>query len=236
MFKLKNRRMPFNWVFAMGLATAMSIIGVTIFAGDDETHACSCIWRSPSEAMSNSTVVFSGEVLGKRRIESGWFEFDHYYEIEFRVNVVWKGMVNEVSFIYTLPDSSSCGGWPWFEEEQEYVIYARYNNPVQVFLCDHILVMSEAQEDLEFLGEGMKPDHGSVSPTWAPPLEPTPEPTPTPTSTPVSTPTPTMQNESEATGRGCNLLARSSYTDFGALPLGLVAGIAWFGVRKRRRR
>ena len=234
MLGLKNRRRQFNWVFAISLAAAISIIGVTIFAGDDEIHACSCIWRSPSEAMSNSTVVFAGEVLTKRRIESGWLKFDHYYEIEFRVNVVWKGMVDETSFIYTLPDSSSCGGWPWFEEGQEYVIYAHYNNPVQVFLCDHILSMSEAQEDLEFLGKGMKPDPGSVAPTWTPPLEPTPEPTPTPSSTLVSTPTPTIQNESENSGGGCNLLARSSRTDFGTLPLGLVAGMAWLGVRRRR--
>ena len=255
MFGLKNRRIPFKWVFAIWLVAVMSIIGVTIFTGDDEIQASRCFWLSPDIEFSNAATVFAGEVVASRRVESGWrgFDFDHHYEIEFLVDVVWKGQRYETLFVYTLPDDSWLNGGvdDWFKEGLEYVVYSGDTNPVRAWACDRIPLISDAEEDLEFLGKGMKPDPGSVSPTWTPPLESTPE--PTPTSTPVSTPTPiestltptttpaapstpSPQNKSEIASSGCNRLARSSYTDFGALPLGLVAGIAWFGFRRRRRR
>ena len=234
MFGLKSGGMRLNWIFAMGVAVLMSIIGVMFLAGDEKIHACSCWNTSPAEALARDDAVFSGKVLVNRRVESGWFGFGHYHEIEFRVDAVWKGTVNETLFIYTLPDSASCGGWPWFEEDQEYVIYTRYTDPVRVWLCDRIRLLSEAEEDLEFLGEGMKPEPGSVSPTWTPPIEPTPEPTLTPT--PVVRSTHSPQNESKTSGGGCNILVQSTDGPTDAWPLALIAGVAWLGFHKRSNR
>ena len=56
MFKLKNRYMHFNRIFAVGVATAMSIVGVTFFAGDEEIHACS-LWPSLHRQMLRLTML-----------------------------------------------------------------------------------------------------------------------------------------------------------------------------------
>ena len=228
-----------GWLYAASLAVSVSLLALILLLGPESIHAHKCYSPQPSEAMERATAVFKGEIVAIHEIDtelSGGFP----YRIEFRVNAVWKGTAYETMFVHTFR-LSEAWGYPFSMDVGEYIVYASEEpESLWVDLCSRVSSASDWQEDLEFLGEGLKPEPGSVAPAQTVPVSPTwtalREVTPTPTSTPVSTPTPTMQNEFEATGRGCNLLARSSYTDFGALPLGLVAGMAWLGIRKRRRR
>ena len=228
-----------GWLYSTSLAVSVSFVPLILLLGSESIRAHKCYYPPPSEAMERATAVFKGEIVDIHEVEtelSGGLP----YRIEFRVNAVWKGSAYETMFVHTFR-LSEAWGYPFSMDIGEYIVYAREEpESLWVDLCSRVSSASDWQEDLEFWGEGLKPEPGSVAPAQTVPVSPTwtalREVTPTPTSTPVSTPTPTMQNGSEVTGGGCNLLARASHTDFGALPLGLVAGIAWLGVRRCRRR
>lgn len=245
MFKLIRRQSRLNWALAVGIVTAMSFVGLFLIVGDESIHACSCGSIPPSEALPHATVVFAGEVVANRWVNSGWAGFGHHYEIEFQVDVVWKGPRHETMFIYTLPDSGGCGGYPFFKEGQEYVVYAYGDtDAARVGLCSRINLVTQAHEDFDFLGDGTAPVPGTAAPTATP--APTTTPIPTPSSTPTATPTPTSssitaakptpQSQTEAEGGGCNVFAQSTDGVVDAWRLTLIAGIAWFGFRNRRPR
>ena len=228
----------YGWLYAASLAVSVSLVALILLLGSEPIHAHKCYYPPISEAMERATAIFKGEIVAIHEIEtelSGGFP----YRIEFRVNAVWKGPAYETMFVHTFR-LSEAWGYPFSMDIGEYIVYASEEpESLWVDLCSRVSSASDWQEDLEFLGEGLKPEPGSGTPAQTVPVSPTwtalREVTPTPSSTSVSTPTPMMQNGFEATGGGCNLLARSSHTDFGALPLGLVAGMAWFGFRRRKR-
>ena len=232
MFKLIRRQSRLNWALAVGIVTAMSFIGLFLIVGDESIHACSCGSIPPSEALPHATVVFAGEVVANRWVNSGWAGFGHHYEIEFQVDVVWKGPRHETMF-YTLPDSGGCGGYPLFKEGQEYVVYAYGDtDAARVGLCSRINLVTQAHEDFDFLGDGTAPVPGTAAPTATP--APTTTPIPTPSSITAAKPTP--QSQTEAEGGGCNVFAQSTDGVVDAWRLTLIAGIAWFGFRNRRPR
>ena len=215
MLGLKNRRMPFNRVFAMGLAMAMSIIGVSLFAGSERVHACGCVGiASPSETLSEATAVFAGmpvdiSVIRWRESLMGGEVRRGVDSYEFRVSVVWKGEVYETMFVNTSNGNGSSCDYG-FVLDMEYVVYAYdVNGTLWAGQCTRTAPVRLAQEDLDELGEGAAPMLGSNA-------------------SPLMT-VPTVANGS------CNVFAPHSQVPIDAWPLTLVAGVAWFGFRRRKK-
>ncbi len=245
MFKLKNRYMHFNRIFAVGVAAVMSIVGVTFFAGDEEIHACTCLNSSPAEALAQADAVFSGTVINID--EQPTDDDDLYYLVfELLVDSVWKGPVKETIFVASGAYRSFVTSCDFrLRKELSYVVYA-YGGPnsLEVRSCSRTIEIDYAYEDLEALGEGTVPEPDTVVDPWKPPATPTPNAIALPISTPIPparptatlTPAPSLTSTPTATGANCNILASSAHADFVVLPLGLVAGVAWFGFRKRSNR
>ena len=240
MFNLKDRYMHLNRVFAIGLATAMLIVGVTFFAGDEKIQACSCGQLTPPDvAFNDANAVFTGRVVeitapSGRELAVSPLETQI---VKFLVSSVWKGEAYETLFVATI-NGSFCG-YDFFEGAQ-YLVYTYDGSPDHEFwvdLCSGTGSLFDAQAwgYFDHLGEGQAPKPGTVAAT------PTPESTLEPIATPTSTPEPTIEPKPTPTPAptvivgNCNILAPSAHADFVVLPLGLVAGIAWFGFRKRSR-
>ena len=215
MFKLKNRYMHFNRIFAVGVAAVMSIVGVTFFAGDEKIHACRCIELTPSEdAFDGADVVFLGkaveiafattgptiDVVGDPKI------------VKFSVGKAWKGTAYDTMFVATR-NSLRCDGYD-FTVGRQYLVYAHAipDHELWVDLCSGTSSAPNAQERgyLDHLGEGWTPEPGSIAPTPTP----IPSPTPTPSPSPIPSPTPMPT----ATGGNCNILAPSAHADFVVKP------------------
>lgn len=206
-----------------GLALAIVFVALLTFK-NERIHACSCDVWPPERAFEAASLVFYGDVVDKKSVESDWTDWsDHHSLVQFKAQYVWKGPITETIFINTLPDSSACGGWPWFEVGQEYFVYA-YESPdaqysPQVWLCSRIRRSGEADEDFEALGQGTTPEPGTSAPT------PTPIPAPAPT--PVPNPGSFYGN--------CNTPVGSTRAPINVLPPLFVVGVVLSGLLKIRR-
>jgi Tissue inhibitor of metalloproteinase len=144
----------------------------------DCASACSCaaVPGTPQEILSGSEAVFSGEVVEfeKPPPDTAMVEGTMWTIIggggpeataTLRVSEVWKGPRQQTIEITTEADSGVGCGYP-FEEGQEYLVYATGNDHLSVSLCSETKPLSEAEADLEALGEGQKPeDVGILSDT-----------------------------------------------------------------------
>ncbi len=200
----------------MRLALAASLFCLWLFADAARSYACSCVAPgSPTEELAESTVVFAGKVVaisGFDVSESGVVSGADVGTIEFQVSAVWKGDVPETMFVATVRDGAACGFN--FTEGQEYVVYSRSDaSPPDVNLCSRTRLADHAQEDFAALGEGRAPEPGSGAPG---PHDGTANPAP------------------PSTG-GCNALSQSAHAPTDAWALTLIAGVAWVGLRRRRR-
>ena len=221
----------YRWVYATSLATLVSVVALILLSGSERIDAHKCFIPPLAEEMERATAIFKGEIVDIHEIET---ELGNGlpYRIEFRVSAMWKGPVYETMFVHTFRHSVAWG-YPFSMDVREYIVYANEEpESLWVDLCSRVRSKSDWEEDLEFLGEGIKPEPGSVSPARTVPVSPTwtalVEVTPSPT--------PSTQNESESSGGGCNVLAQSADGPTDAWPLTLVAGIAWFGFRNRSNR
>ena len=147
----------------------------------DCASACSCAAlpgtprERAREALSGSTVVFSGEVveLEKPPPDTAMVEGTmltvmggggRKATVTLRASEVWKGPRQQTVTITTDADSSMGCGYP-FEEGREYLVYATGGEP-SVSLCSETKPLLEADADLKALGEGQKPeDVGALSDT-----------------------------------------------------------------------
>ena len=128
-----------------------------------------------------------------------------------------------------------------FSKGESYLVYSRGSSglPSVAFLGCGTLRASDATGHFEFLGVGRAPEQGSAAPipptcpTSTPTIAPNPIDTPVPTLTPTNTP---MSPQPPTSTGSCNILAESNAVPLDAAPLALIAGIAWFGIRRRWRR
>jgi len=108
---------------------------------------------SPSEGLSSSHAVFTGEVTDIERNETTRFGG---LEVTLRVKQVWKGAPQERTKVHTAGSSAACGYS--FVKGKTYLIYAVRDeaDPMRVSLCSRTALVENAKEDLDFLG---KPSH-----------------------------------------------------------------------------
>ncbi|MGB5372929.1 MAG: hypothetical protein WBN15_04030 [Polyangiales bacterium] len=125
-------------------------IGLASFAQTSEARACSCMKVTPSEGLSASYAVFTGEVT---EIEPNTATRFGGIEITLRVTRVWKGDIGEQVEVRTAGNSAACGYS--FVKGETYLVYVDRDEaePMRVSLCSRTSLVASAQEDLDFLGK-----------------------------------------------------------------------------------
>ncbi len=200
------------------LVLIVSLIVLWAMMNAERSYACSCgELGSPSEELAEADAVFMGRVVSVRQVESS----QGVFITEFLVTTLWKGPLYSTMYITTSNEPCGTG----FSEGKEYIVYAYGigRDALRTNLCTRTTPLSRGMDDLARLGEG----------TATPQATNTPTPQPTSTSTPQTTTTPLP--ELSKTGRGCGASPQTIDLSFA----GLLAGLAWFGLRKprfRRRR
>jgi len=125
-------------------------IGLASFTQTSEARACSCMKVTPSEGLSASYAVFTGEVT---EIEPNTATKFGGIEITLRVKKVWKGDIGERVQVRTAGSSAACGYN--FVKGETYLVYADRDeaDPMRVSLCSRTALVASAQVDLDFLGK-----------------------------------------------------------------------------------
>jgi hypothetical protein len=128
-------------------------LGLASLAHPSEASACSCMQLSPSEGLSSSYAVFTGEVIEIQPNDATRFGG---LEVTLRVKQVWKGELDEQIKVHTAGSSAACGYG--FVKGSTYLVYAVRDDadPLRVSLCSRTAPIDDAKEDLDFLG---KPSH-----------------------------------------------------------------------------
>jgi MYXO-CTERM domain-containing protein len=128
-------------------------VGLASLSQTSEARACSCMKLSPAEGLSSSYAVFTGKVTKVERNESTKFGG---LSVTLQVGKVWKGDVGEEVEVHTAGNSAACGYS--FAKGETYLVYASRDeaDPMRVSLCSRTALVSNADEDLEFLGEPAK--------------------------------------------------------------------------------
>jgi len=120
--------------------------------------ACSCAMKnSPDEELKRSFAVFQGKVLKKETKRYSLFtssSADPVY-VTFTVHKVWKGIDTKTITIQTAVSGASCGYD--FHQNQEYIVYAiKSNGKLEVNLCSRTSELSQANDDIQYLGTQIK--------------------------------------------------------------------------------
>ena len=199
-----------KFIYVLGLVLVIGTIAFSILADSDSVYACECDEaNSPYERLNEASAVFLGRVTSMHfenwpfDIDSADVPLDEPLTVEFSVRTVWKGKIPERMQLNTVR-SEGCG-YP-FNNHVDYLVYADgEQGALEVWACSHTRLASEAQEDLDALGEGYAPE---------------------PVEKRVIRPA--------TLGSGCNANADAVRAHLVSWPLGLIAGIAWIGTRKRR--
>ena len=129
------------------------LIGLASVTQTSEARACSCMKLSPSEGLTSSYAVFTGEVIQIAPNKATTFGG---IEITLRVKKVWKGDIGEQVEVHTAASSAACGYG--FAKGETYLVYATRDeaDPMRVSLCSRTAPLANAQEDLDFLGKPSK--------------------------------------------------------------------------------
>ncbi|MDP3916789.1 MAG: hypothetical protein Q8Q42_00705 [Nanoarchaeota archaeon] len=140
-------------VFLIG---SLLILNITI------VNACSYVPKAPpQESLEQSTAVFAGRVIDIDAPFGLIIGTGDPVEITFEVSRIWKGADYKNIVLTTARDSVSCG-YP-FEKNKEYLVYANgEDNALTTGIYSRTNLFSDAQGDLEELGDGKLPiNHGS---------------------------------------------------------------------------
>ena len=163
---LQGRGLTVSSAGVAAVALALSILWLLGNAG--QVYACKCLVPgTPSEEVEKFVAVFAGRVVS----------IEHSFDpnaatvgpgdrttIGLEVSTVWKGDVDRDMHVTTPPTGGSCGFA--FEEGREYILYA-HDSPYDdggysVSICSRTALLSEAQADLDALGEGSPPMGGTA--------------------------------------------------------------------------
>lgn len=134
------------------------------FLDPETSHACSCVPPPPpKEAMESSSAVFSGKVRSIDEPKIVRSSIDPV-TVTMEVKEVWKGDAEDVVKLKTALSTASCGYH--FEVGAEYIVYAYgEDGEYHTGLCTRTAPLSNAEEDLQALGEGkVNPDYGLNEP------------------------------------------------------------------------
>ncbi len=159
------------------LASVVLLTSALVGLLPDCAFACSCAalpgtpQERAREALSGSTAVFSGEVVEFERpppdtamVEGTMLtvmgDAGNKATVTLQASEVWKGPQQQTVTITTEADSSVGCGYP-FEEGREYLVYATGGEP-SVSLCSETKPLSEADADLEALGDGEAANGGDT--------------------------------------------------------------------------
>ena len=193
---------------AAQLALVASLVALWLFAGTQQSYACSCAPPGPpSEALAESAAVFASKVTSVREFQdpnATTYSSTDPTTVEFQVDTVWKGPSYGIMSLTTARSGASCGFT--FVEGEEYVVYSR--DGATVSLCSRTRSIANAQEDIDELGEGQRPEPGSTGPTPEPPRD--------------------------RTG-SCGLSPHAGLFPRDASAAALMAGLVWLGLRRRSR-
>ena len=177
-----------------------------------QVYACSCVVPgTPSQELANSSLVYSGSAVSVRE-DQPFLGIDRLpangmTTVEFKVDTVWKGNIEERMTLETARYGASCGFT--FVEEEEYIVYSRDGKTVS--LCSRTRSLSEAQEDLAALGEG-KPAGPKL--------------------TGGTSETDTSETDTSETGRGCGISPGASLASADTAFFVLLAGLMFYRQRK----
>ena len=251
------------------LALIVPLIGLWFIMQPSRSYACSCIpYGSPSEELEESAAVFLGRVFSVSTFggsQGSWGS--ESLLVEFDVQVVWKGDVEQTARLTTSRSGPACGYH--FVEDVEYLVYSYSGS--RVGLCSRTRPLSEAAADLVELGKGHDPAPNTLAATKRGegderrvPAPGTPAPTaeaaadrgervkavvsdsgttaPTPEAAADKT---GLANEGEAASGGRDSAPEVSENQAGGgcvlsrhttdpSVMGLMLGVAWLGLRKRR--
>jgi hypothetical protein len=124
------------------------------------SSACTCEEPlSANRELDRSSAVFRGEVTEIRKAD----DHEHGLKVLLKVNEVWKGVHESEVTIRTAKDGAACGFE--FQVGKEYLVYAGINDAytsdnLMTGICDRTsqVVMKQAQDDMEVLGQGFAPD------------------------------------------------------------------------------
>ena len=140
-----------------------------LLIGSDEALA-SCAPTTPSKSFANSEFVFSGVSIARSLFYNPYAdhlelsnEFHNSSEgiYVFKVDTVWKGQPYEYVYLRTAHRHPSGYG---FTLGEEYLVYALTAESVSSSFCSRTGLLTEAQEDLDWLGEGQPPEAGRWGP------------------------------------------------------------------------
>ena len=208
-------------IHAVRLGLILSLSLLWILTNAEPSHACSCRPSPPSVALANSPSVFAGRIISIEypEVEDPWGRRNGKTEvIGFDVSSVWKGPRYKNIYLKSTLHRTDCNfpHWGFYQRSgDELLIYARED--FSVFLCSRILTLDEAQEDIDLLGRGRKPQSGTSGPLPGTPEFP-----------PQQSPDTEWVDPANA---GCSLGSATADATW----LGIMAGLVWFGVRRRPR-
>jgi len=125
-------------------------LGLASLAQTSGARACSCIKLSPSEGLTSSHTIFTGEVT---KIEPNKATRFGGLEITLRVERVWKVDPQREIKVHTAGSSAACGYT--FVKGEKYLVYALRDDadPMRVSLCSRTALVKNAKEDLSYLGD-----------------------------------------------------------------------------------
>ena len=144
------------------------VLGMALLGSPNLGEACSCGPNYPPsvlEQYNNVDAAFTGIVTSVGTHET----FTGFYDVEFSVTGVWKGVSSPVVHVLTSKGSGSCGiPFPLFLG-LEFVVYADADwiypsGPLSTHQCTRTTGVENAQEDFDVLGDPRTvPAYG---PTW----------------------------------------------------------------------
>jgi hypothetical protein len=156
------------------------IIGVFIiclFCSVTSIFACRCVITPTEDHIKNSTIIFSGKVVGfeyRKGIPNNFMDeqakatgkFIDYETLVVKVQVKqwWKGDAPKEIFLVTNETKNADGTNSWsscdfhFLEDETYLIFAdKKGNEYRTSSCSGTRKLGEAEKELKILGEGKKP-------------------------------------------------------------------------------
>lgn len=202
-------RLRFIYVLAMVLVTSAFAYSLLVDAQSIDT--CECGESiSTDERLKEASAVFLGRVT-RMHFEDWPFDIDSA-DVPPDEPLTVEFSVHtvwkgEVPQTMRLTTARSAGcGYP-FDNHLDYIVYADgEQGALEVRACSQTKPHTEAREDIEALGEGYAPE----------PVE-------------------KRVIKPATLGSGCNANTETVRAESASWLLGLIAGIAWVGVRKKRR-
>lgn len=127
----------------------ITLVLCVIIIPSNDVSACKCMNPgSPTEKLNQHSAVFLGKVVDIDKVL-----FKRNYEVEFKVEKSWKGVVQNKVKIYTARDSATCGDN--FEKNKRYIVYAEYgeNGLLSTSSCSGNIGSSDIVKEEEQLGQ-----------------------------------------------------------------------------------